>query len=102
MPFEDLELRVIAWAEEKNILLASNPTVQMSKTLEECAEVIRELATFPTDKDALRLEYGDVLVTLIVGMALANIKPTEALQDAYNKIAKRKGRMVGGVFVKES
>jgi NTP pyrophosphatase (non-canonical NTP hydrolase) len=93
---------VIKWAHDKGILRASNATLQMSKTLEECAEVLRELHAPEPDDSALDSEYGDVLVTLIIGMELAGVDPNAALYTAYNKISKRKGSIVDGVFVKEA
>ena len=94
------------WALSKNIDTASTPTKQMTKTLEECAEVIREIEDWQTyhDPDFLmnaKEEYGDVLVTLIIGMKMLNLEPEECLQVAYDKISKRTGRIEGGVFVKD-
>lgn len=100
--FEQLAQDVVMWADGKGILDASNATVQMSKTLEECAEVLRELNTSQLDREALESEYGDVLVTLVIGMKMSNIHPTVALETAYNKINKRTGRMENGVFVKDT
>lgn len=102
--FETNAVNVLNWAAEKGILRHSTPTHQMTKTLEECAEVLRELtphAGMDLDHEALMREYGDVLVTLIVGMDIAGIDPVVALQSAYDKISKREGRMSGGVFVKD-
>ena len=99
--FEELEELVLNWADAKGILQASTAPIQMTKTLEECAEVLRELHATNLDPDALTSEYGDILVTLIVGMRIANVRPTTALHEAYLKISKRFGRMEGGVFVKD-
>ena len=99
--FHSVAVDVLNWASEKGILRASNPTVQLSKTLEECAEVLRELASPDPDMSALESEYGDVLVTLIIGMDMAGVSPEEALETAYAKISKRSGYMKGGVFVKD-
>lgn len=102
--FDTNAVNVLNWAAEKGILRASTPTHQMTKTLEECAEVLRELtppAGMDLDHEALMCEYGDVLVTLIIGMDIAGIHPSVALQAAYDKISSRTGKMDGGVFVKD-
>ena len=49
----------------------------------------------------LKLEMGDVLVTLIILAKQLEIDPSECLDLAYNKIANRKGKTIKGIFVKE-
>jgi hypothetical protein len=46
--------------------------------------------------------YGDILVTLIMGCACADIDLVECLELAYNEIKDRKGYLTPeGIFVKE-
>jgi NTP pyrophosphatase (non-canonical NTP hydrolase) len=44
---------------------------------------------------------GDILVTLIILSAQLDIDLTECLEMAYQKISKRKGKTIDGLFVKE-
>ena len=99
--FEDSTHMVVGWAAGKGIFTNSDPLTQLKKTDEELQEVRWELNEANVNIDNLRLEYGDVLVTLIIQMAMLGLTPNECLEAAYNKISKRKGEMRNGVFVKE-
>lgn len=44
---------------------------------------------------------GDTMVTLILLAELAGIRAEDCLESAYGVIAKRKGSMINGQFVKE-
>ena len=111
---------ILDWAEARNLIKGSNPIAQLAKTIEECGEILTELQAReiydPEDHEhsllkaievykefdrKLKLEYGDALVTLIIGMAQNNYSVAECLSLAYDKIKDRKGRMINGQFVKE-
>lgn len=87
------------WAEEKGIDVGDGKT----QTLKMMAEV-GEFADALTkgDRDDIEEELGDVLVTVIVTAQQLGIDPAGALNVAYNKISKRKGTTVNGVFIKET
>lgn len=99
--FENLSELVVDWAEEKGIFANSDLLAQLKKTAEEVQEVRWELEKFPMDDTAVVLEYGDVLVTLIIQITMLGYTPNECLEAAYDKISKRNGEMRDGVFVKE-
>jgi NTP pyrophosphatase (non-canonical NTP hydrolase) len=92
---------VIEWATEKEIFDKSNSLKQLEKTYEELGEVVHELNHTPQDPNNILLEFGDVLVTLVIAMEMNNIHPTDALKAAYEKISKRSGKMIDGKFVKD-
>ena len=48
-----------------------------------------------------KMEFGDVLVTLVILAEQLGVKWDECLEKAYNKISKRKGKVINGIFVKE-
>lgn len=123
MPYsiEDLEQLIAQWAEDRNLIKGSNPIAQLSKTLEECGELLAALnarETYNPEKlghdldeiakwysdNACEIQdaYGDILVTLIVGMQQLNFDMQEVLTIAYHEIKDRKGRMENGLFVKEA
>ena len=66
-----VELDVLRWAEQRQIIPNSNPLTQAIKTTEEVAELLNALSKRSIDeaKDA----YGDILVTLIMGCACADL-----------------------------
>lgn len=98
--FEELQGKVIQWAEERRIIPNSSPLAQAIKTTEEVAELLSALSA--GDRDGVRDAYGDILVTLIIGADLAGMSLMDCLADAYDVIKDRKGRLLpNGIFVKE-
>lgn len=116
--YAEVEMKIVQWAEARQIVPNSTAKAQAQKTLEECGELL-EAATvlktlidtgIPKDskiyahwlekyKDAV----GDVIVTLIVGCALADVDVVSCMYGAYDEIKDRKGHMnANGIFVKET
>lgn len=78
----------------------STPAAQAIKTYEELTELRDAIRT--NNRDEMKDAYGDILVTLIMGCATADIDLTECLELAYNEIKDRKGYLnKEGIFVKE-
>jgi hypothetical protein len=109
--YEELQKLVIKWAEDRNIFEYSNPIKQLTKTQEELDETMDALVKFidaknETEKNQAFLEaidgIGDMLVTIILLGKMINIDTVKALDTAYNVIKDRKGKMINGLFVKES
>lgn len=108
MSFKDLKDKVLCWADDKDLLHAENAPKQFLKFIEEVFE-------FKTEFDIsycpwrvrkglehnLRLEMGDIFVTLIILCEQIGIDPIKCLEMAYNKISKRKGKTINGQFIKE-
>ena len=63
------------------------------------------IQTIQAVKDGDHLEIadgiGDMLVTIIIAARMLELDPTTCLEQAYNEIKDRKGKMVDGKFVKE-
>ena len=98
--YSDLELKVIRWAEARGIVQNSNNMAQAIKTLEEVQELFA--AIHKKDRAAQEDAYGDILVTLIVGCATADISLMHCLGLAYEQIKDRKGFLTpDGIFVKQ-
>jgi|SRR5690554_3491790 len=97
---DQLEQGVIDWAEQKGIFEKSTPVDQIGKTQEELDELVEEII-WVNDKEAIKMELGDVLVTLSIQAKMQGTTLAECLELALNKITKRKGSMQNGVFVKE-
>lgn len=91
--------QVEQWSKDKNLHL-SDPSKQFLKVTEEVGEVAAALAR--NDMDMLKDGIGDVVVTLIILAQQNGTTLEECLTVAYSEIADRKGKMINGVFVKES
>lgn len=124
MKYEELNANVIAWAYDKGILAKSNPLAQLSKTQEELDETksaLEGLLQFQQDRsnqqttllpnsDDEEFNYifeakdgiGDMLVTIIILAEMLGFDALECLEAAYNEIKNRTGKMVNGLFVKDS
>lgn len=100
MTFEELERKVIYWAQERRIIPAGTPTSQLLKAVSEIGELCD--AEGKKDRKASEDAVGDVLVCLINYCALRNLDMTRCLAGAYEQIKDRKGwLMPDGTFVKE-
>lgn len=91
--------KVIIWATEKGIFTPDNLKNQTLKMTAEAGEVAD--AVLKGDVDEIRMEIGDVLVTLTLLCGMQGYTLEDALQAAYNKIKDRKGETVGGTFIKQ-
>ena len=101
MSYSELEMKIIQWGEARRIVQNSTPRAQLKKTVEE----LKELRDAIREKDQAKIKdaYGDVLVTLIIGCACADIDLISCLALAYDEIKDRKGYLTPeGIFVKEA
>lgn len=111
MNFEELKTKVEEWADDKNLLHSENADKQFMKFIEEVFEFKREIdisnlrRLVGDNKDFIsrdiNLEMGDIFVTLIILCRQLGINCVECLEMAYEKISKRKGKTIDGIFVKE-
>ena len=95
----ELIKQVVQWSIDKGLDKA-NPRDQFLKVSEEVGEVAAALAR--GDKLALIDGIGDVVVTLILLAQQNGLELQDCLQYAYDEIKDRQGKMVDGVFVKQS
>jgi NTP pyrophosphatase (non-canonical NTP hydrolase) len=101
MSYADLEMKIVQWGEKRGIVKNSNPLAQAIKTQEELDELVDALRN--NDTAAISDAYGDILVTLIMGCACADLDLVSCLEGAYNEIKDRKGYLnADGLFVKEA
>lgn len=121
MNFEDLKDKVLSWADDKDLLHSQNAPKQFLKFIEEVFEFKSELDIWKLYKkfkhdenieqdfsieeferwENLKLEMGDIFVTLIILCKQIGIDPVECLSMAYEKIKDRSGRTINGTFVKD-
>jgi NTP pyrophosphatase (non-canonical NTP hydrolase) len=100
MSYANVEMKVIQWGEARQIVQNSTPFAQAMKTNEELKELFEAIEA--NDRAAMADAYGDILVTLIMGCATADLDLVECLEGAYNEIKDRKGHLSKeGLFIKE-
>lgn len=97
--FYELSLYVIKWAEERGIFNDGDPLAQLDKTQEELNETIEAVEN--DDHAEIADGIGDMLVTIIIAAKMMDLDPTTCLEQAYNEIKDRTGKMVDGKFVKD-
>ncbi len=101
MSYANVEILTIQWGEARGIVQNSTPYAQALKTKEELDELFDAISK--QDVAAMKDAYGDILVTLIMGCACADLDLVECLKGAYDEIKHRKGYLnKDGIFVKES
>ena len=113
MKFEELRIEVLKWADSKDLLKKENADKQFLKFVEEVFEFKTEMDNVLNYGDVfdeedheeaieiMMLEMGDIFVTLIILCKQLGISPERCLEMAYNKISKRTGKTINGIFIKE-
>lgn len=91
--------KVEVWSFDKGLHQAES-SKQYLKVAEETGEIAAALAR--SDKEELKDAIGDTIVTLIILAQQNSLNLEECLSGAYDVISERKGKMINGVFVKES
>jgi NTP pyrophosphatase (non-canonical NTP hydrolase) len=100
MSYAKTEMLVLQWGEARGIVQNSTPYAQALKTKEELEELFD--AINKDDKDAIKDAYGDILVTLVMGAACADLDLVECFKGAYEEIKDRKGFLnKEGLFIKQ-
>ena len=101
MSYANVEIDVIRWGEARGIVQNSTPYAQALKTKEELEELFEAISK--GDKEAMADAYGDILVTLVMGCACADLDLLTCFQGAYQEIKDRSGFLnKDGIFVKEA
>ena len=87
------------WANERGLYDKGDPKTQYIKLMEETGEIGRALLKNNTEEiiDGI----GDAVVVLTNLAELVGVPIEECIQQAYNVISKRTGKMVNGTFVKD-
>ena len=116
MEFKELQEKVLEWADIHDLLHEENADKQFLKFIEEVFEFKTEFdlngeqfSVYTTDSRTsiklntfrrMKLEMGDVFVTLIILCKQLGIEPQRCLELAYEKIKNRKGETRNGMFIK--
>jgi len=89
-----------AWANERGLYDKGDPKTQYIKLMEETGEIGR--AILKNDTEQIIDGIGDAVVVLTNLAELCGVPIEECIQEAYNVISKRTGKMVNGTFVKDN
>lgn len=116
MEFKELQEKVLDWADSHDLLHEENADKQFMKFIEEVFEfktefdtgreqfivytIDRRIKFTPNTLKNMKLEMGDIFVTLIILCKQLDIEPQRCLELAYEKIKDRKGETRNGVFIK--
>lgn len=88
------------WAHDRNLIEGSDRFRQMVKLVEEQGELAAGIAK---GNEALVIDsIGDMVVVLTIMAAQSGVNIEACIEAAYDEIKDSKGRMIDGVFVKES
>jgi NTP pyrophosphatase (non-canonical NTP hydrolase) len=99
MNYQKTRLKVLDWAEERNLLNPENQQAQMCKVVEEVGELAG--AMLKKNNAGIRDAIGDVLVTICILAEQLDIDELQCFEEAYNVIKERKGKTIDGSFVKD-
>jgi NTP pyrophosphatase (non-canonical NTP hydrolase) len=92
--------QIRGWAEERNLIKGSNPQAQMVKLMEEIGELASGIAK--DDQQKIMDSIGDAVVVLTIIAAQRGAELEGCIDMAWDDIKDRKGKMIKGVFIKES
>ena len=100
MSYAQIEMDVIVWGTKRGIVQNSTPYAQALKTQEELNELFEAISK--DDREAIADAYGDIVTTLVMGCACADLDLVECFKGAYNEIKDRKGYLTPeGIFIKQ-
>ena len=88
------------WADERGLYDKGDTKTQYLKLMEEAGELGR--AILKDDQPEIVDAIGDIVVVLTNLSELAGYKIEHCIDEAYNVISKRTGKMVNGTFVKDT
>jgi len=89
-----------AWATDKGIYRSGDARTQFVKLMEEAGELAQ--AILKNDEPEVIDAIGDMVVVLTNLAKLRGHNIEDCISSAYNVIAKRKGEMINGTFVKQT
>ena len=115
--FDNLRNKVLDWGKSKDLLHEENADKQFMKFVEEVFEFKSEMDYLTRigqsseevysdyeqieAQENMKLEMGDIFVTLIILCDQLDIYPVDCLARAYGKIKDRTGKTINGVFIKQ-
>ena len=93
---EDLESSIVQWHRGRNLIEGATDKDQVCKLIQEVGELSDNVCKGQDVTD----DIGDIIVVLINIAERNGLSLQECMQEAYDDIKDRKGRMIDGIFVK--
>jgi NTP pyrophosphatase (non-canonical NTP hydrolase) len=87
------------WAKSKGIYHSGDIKTQYVKLQEEAGELAK--AIIKNDSAEINDAIGDIVIVLTSIAYFNNVKIEDCINNAYNIVSKRTGRMLNGSFVKD-
>jgi NTP pyrophosphatase (non-canonical NTP hydrolase) len=88
------------WAEDRNLIRGSDVKSQFVKLIEEAGELANAIAKKNDIEFADAI--GDMVVVLTIMAAQNGMMIEDCIDNAWQEIKDRKGKMVDGIFIKEA
>lgn len=103
--FKELNKKIVKWAERRSIFEKSTPADQYVKLNEESRELgaalLNDLIAPGDHKEDVLDAVGDMMVVLSIISHMYATDLHTCYAKAYDQIKDRKGKVIGGIFVKE-
>ena len=87
------------WARDRNLYQKGDSKTQYVKLMEEAGELAQAL--LKQDKVEIKDVIGDMVIVLANLSELEGFKIEDCIDESFNVISKRTGKMVNGTFVKD-
>jgi len=94
---EQLVKNIIQWHHDRNLIEGATDKDQLAKLVQEMGELSDSICKEKDVKD----DIGDMIVVLLNIAERNNVTLEECMEQAWNDIKDRKGRMSDGIFIKE-
>lgn len=88
------------WADNKGIYDKGDPKTQIIKLFEEVGELSN--AILENNKEEISDAIGDSVIVLTNLAHLCNMTIEQCIEDAYDQIKDRTGKMKNGTFIKDN
>lgn len=89
-----------SWARDRNLIEGSTAQAQFVKLIEEVGELAEAIAK--GKEHQFKDSIGDVIVVLTILAEQNGFLIESCIEQAWDEIKDRKGRMVNGIFVREA
>lgn len=89
--------QITQWHRDRNLIEGATDKDQLAKLIQEMGELSDNICKGNDIAD----DIGDMIVVLINIAERNNLSIEQCLEQAWNDIKDRKGKMIDGVFVKE-
>ena len=87
------------WAKDRNLYQKGDSKTQYVKLMEEAGELAQAL--LKQNKSEIKDAIGDMVIVLANLSELEGFKIEDCIDESFNVISKRTGKMVNGTFVKD-